>query len=233
MNPKLIFSVCRKHLPTILSIAASGGVALTGYLSYKAAKKEEGGWKKLLPPLIAGAGTIACVVGANHIHLGREAALAAAVAFYKASGEDFEDAVFDKFSDAGLKANVMDADKNAEPPKSMNMKLRIWEPYTKQWFEATQQEIIWAELTANKMLQQHGVVKLNDVLRMYNDPKLKMKPIGEKLGWSYDDEMFCEGSSYYYCGGWIDMCPQWEDYRGSTRFVMNYGINPNDISEIG
>ena len=111
------------------------------------------------------------------------------------------------------------------------MKIRIWEPYTQQWFEATQQEILWAELTANKMLHQGGQVTLNDVLKLYSDPNLKMKRKGDTLGWSWDDETFEDSACYYYAGGWIDMCPQFEEYNGTMRFVMDYGINPNDISD--
>ena len=231
MNPKTIIALCRKSFPAILGAAASGGVVLTGWLSYEAGKKEEKGWKKWIPPVIAGLGTICCIAGVHNVHLKKEATLAAAVAFYKAAGEDFEDAVFNKFSDAGLKENVMMADRDAEAMKSMTMKIKIWEPYTNQWFEANRQEILWAELTANKMLAQRGTVTLNDVLRLYSDPSLKIKKAGNKLGWSWDDELFNDSASYYYSGGWIDICPQFEEWDGRTCFVMDYGINPSDISE--
>ena len=213
---------------------AVGGVALTGWLTHKAALKSnpeksfKEQWKNYIPSIVAGAGTIACIVGANAMHLSIESALAGAVAFYKASGEEFEEAAFEKFGDAGLRDNVV-------PPNSpvySTMKIQIWEPYTKQWFEATQQEILWAELTANKMLQQRGQITLNDVLRLYSDPHLKLKKRGDMLGWSWDDECFNEAASYYYAGGWIDMCPQFDDYGGGPRFVMDYGINPLDISEL-
>lgn len=46
------------------------------------------------------------------------------------------------------------------------------------------------------------------------------------------DECFEEASCYYYAGGWIDMCPQFEDKDGKWRFVMDYGINPMDISNL-
>ena len=236
IDPKLIFSAVKKHAPTILSGMAIVGVGLTGWLTHEATLKSDPekslkeNWKNYISPAVAAVGTIACIIGAHKIYLSREAAALAAVAFYKASGEDFEEAVFDKFGNSGLKANVMNADKN-DVPKSMTTKIRIWEPYTKQWFEATQQEILWAELTANKMLHQRGQVTLNDVLKLYSDPNLKMKKKGNDLGWSWDDEMFNESACYYYAGGWIDICPQFEEYNGSMRFVMDYGINPNDISE--
>ena len=235
MNVKMLMGAAKKYAPTILSGMAVAGVALTAWLTHKATRKSDSEkpfkeqWNNYIPPIIAGVGTAACIIGAHKIHVGREAAALAAIAFYKAAGEDFEDAVFDKFGDSGLKANVMEDPKNLK--SSETMKIQIWEPYTHQWFEASQQEILWAELTANKMLHQQGTVTLNDVLKLYSDPNLKMKKAGEKIGWSWDDECFEEASCYYYAGGWIDMCPQFDDSQGNYRFVMEYGINPTDISE--
>lgn len=234
MTGAQIIAFAKKNGPTILSGCAVIGTGITAYLAHKAGRQYDPNkpvkkqWKNYISTALTFAATVTCIAAANRIHLGKEAALAAAVAFYKTYGEDFEDAVFDKFSDAGLRANVMD-EVNAP---SMNMKLRIWEPYTKQYFEASQKEILWAELTANKMLQQRGTVTVNDVLKLYSDPKLKMKKCGDKIGWSWDDDMFNELSGYYYAGGWIDMCPQFDDSLGECRFVMEYGINPNDISHL-
>lgn len=234
MNPKakVIFTTIGKFAPTILTGMAAAGVGLTGWLSYRAAKKSDPEktfkeeWRIYIPVGVAGLGTVACVVGANWIHLSREAAALAAVAFYKAAGEDFEDAVREKFGEEGSKSKVMDEWKR---PPDRNMKIEIWEPYTHQWFEASQQEILWAELCANKMLQQKGSLTLNEVLRLYNDKSLKMKKVGNELGWSWDDDMFCELSSYYYAGGWIDMCPQFVYEDGRWIFRMEYGINPNEL----
>ena len=201
---------------------AVAGVGITALLTHKAARKRDPNWKNYIPPVVAGLGTAACIIGANCMHLKIEAALAGAVAFYKAAGEDFEEAVYEKFGDAGLRENLQ--------INPTNVKIRIWEPYTRQWFEATQQEILWAELTANKLLHQSGKVTLNDVLGFYSDQNLKKTKRGSELGWSWDSEEFDEMSSYYYAGGWIDMCPQFDDSMGNCRFVMEYGINPMDIS---
>ena len=237
MNPKVIFAAVRKSAPSILSGMAVGGTVLTGILAHKAGRKYDPDkklkeqWKNYISTGIAAAGTIACIVGANCMHLSIESAMAGAIAFYKAGKDDleqFEDHVYEEFGDAGLRENLRHKD---DPPVA-DVKIKIWEPYTKQWFEATQQEILWAELTANKMMQQRGKVTLNDVLRLYSDPHIKIKKQGDTLGWSWDDDMFNELSGYYYAGGWIDMCPQFEDYGGKPRFVMDYGINPNDISDL-
>lgn len=251
MNPKVILGFCRKNLPGILSAAAAGGVALTGWLSLEAGKKigKDGEspeafkaklkkyWKNYIPPVASGLGTIICIFGAHKLHLSKEAAMAAAVAFYKATDSNGK-ASFDTVArvltnDAMTGGDLVNESIDAKDIKRPNIpdhgvKIRIWEPYTKQWFEASQQDILWAELVANKMLNQRGTVTLNDVLAMFN---CKKKREGDRLGWSWDDEMFNESASYYYSGGWIDICPQWCDENGETRFILDYGINPCDISE--
>ena len=71
MNCKAILAGLRKNAPSILSYTAVGGVALTGWLTDRAAKKSDKDepfkkhWKNYIPPVIAGAGTIACIIGAN------------------------------------------------------------------------------------------------------------------------------------------------------------------------
>ena len=226
MNPGQIVSLIKRNVPSILSGAALIGTGATTYLAYKAGKKYNPNkefkqqWKNYISTAVAFVGTAACIVGANRLHLKKETALAAAIAFYKAFGEDFENAAFDKFSDAGLRENVMAPNKDQEEPKSMTMKLKIWEPYTRQYFEASQQDILWAELTANKMLQQRGTVTLNDILRLYNDPKIKFKRRGDLLGWSFEDDGFCESSSYYYCGGWTGRVSKgYEDVAAVVRYA--------------
>lgn len=192
-------------------------------------------WKNYIPPAIAGVGTIACIIGANYWHLSKESAMAAAVAFYKASESELKDAIKEKFGDEALTDIKKDiAKKRLEDerppwePKNSN-KMTIYEPYTKQWFRASQQEILWAELTANKMLQQTWKVRLNDILALYDG--CKKTKLGNIIGWSLDDEMFMEAVDYSPSGAaWITFCPQQiTNNDGSTFFQMEYEIHPNEL----
>lgn len=263
INIKAIGKILEKNGPSILSWAAVGGVLLTGYLTHKATMKTfaktteavlfeeetekptidickeqtKKNWKNYIPPVIAGVGTAACIIGANYWHLSKEGALTAAVAFYKAAESDIANAVKEKYGNEALdeiKKDItkkkMEDDRPPWEPKDSN-KMTIYEPYTKQWFRASQQEILWAELTANKMLQQSWSVTLNDILGLY--PGCKKKPIGKTIGWSLNDESFMECISYSPSGAaWITFCPQLcENPDGSTYFQMEYEIHPNDISE--
>lgn len=237
MNPKMILAGLRKNAPSILSYTAVGGVALTGWLTDRAAKKSNKDepfkkhWKNYIPPVIAGTGTIACIIGANCMHLKVEAGLASAVAFYKAISESqdnlLKEAVY-----------VDNPNKNAYPEVEEKVlqksghqdiaEIEVYEPYTKQRFVTNQKEILWAELEANKLLSAKGTVKLNDVLALYKNAKKGLRA-GNDIGWSWDEDWFNECSSYYWHGGWIDICPQYTDRNGKREFIMEYGIHPMDI----
>ena len=147
MNPKLIFTAAKKNLPSILSWTAVGGVVLTGGLTNKAARKSDPEepfkkhWKNYIPPIIAGVGTIACVIGSNCAHLKVEAGLAGAVAFYKALYEDADEAfkdvkVLNMNADEGKKIQDGYPDmKKSEAEKSLkqdDISIEVYEPYTKQ-----------------------------------------------------------------------------------------------------
>lgn len=192
-------------------------------------------WKNYIPPAIAGIGTIACIVGANYWHLSKESAMAAAVAFYKAAESDLAKEIKEKYGDDALKEiktdivkKKMEDDRPPWEPKD-STKMTIYEPYTKQWFRASQQEILWAELTANKMLQQTWKVTLNDILALYDG--CKKTKLGNVIGWSLDDEMFLEAVDYSPSGAaWITFCPQLiTNDDGSSYFQMEYEICPNEL----
>lgn len=192
-------------------------------------------WKNYIPPVVAGVGTIACIIGANYWHLSKESALAAAVAFYKASESDLKEVIKEKFGEDALedvKKEVakkrIDDDRPPWEPKD-STRMTIYEPYTKQWFRASQQEILWAELTANKMLQQSWKVRLNDILALYDG--CKKTKLGNVIGWSLDDEMFLESVDYSPSGAaWITFCPQLiTNDDGSSYFQMEYEIHPNEL----
>lgn len=259
---KLIKPVLEKHGPTILTGLASIGVLFTGYLVHRADLKNLGditeavlftddsdipvketvkrvtkkNWKLYIPPAVSALCTIGCIVGADRWHVSKEGMLAAAALMYKTSGEELETKLREEFGDekvSEIKQKIAEekADANRPPwQEKQPDKMMIWEPYTKQWFYASQKDILWDELMANKMLAQKFTVTLADICRLYG---LKPTKESKTLGWSYDDETFCELASYYGAGAWIDMCPQTcTRPDGTEYFQMEYGIHPNDISEV-
>lgn len=236
--------------PTILSGLAIVGVAMTGYFAHKAGAEtgakvliENAGspeeadqiankiikseWTRYIPPVASGVLTIGCIVAADRWHVCKEAALLASCLAYKNSAEIFEDKVRRELGDKAVDEAKEEA-KAKKSAMSCDGKMKIYEPYTEQWFKASQQELLWCELTVNKMLAQQGTVVLNDILAMF--PKAHKTQRGGEIGWSWEDETFNELAGYYYAGGWIDLCPQLcEKPNGETYFNLEYGINPNEI----
>lgn len=254
---KIIFE---KHGPTILSYTAMFGVAATMYLMHRAEQKNtidicvdyaedddktyndirkdvyKRNWKRFIPPAACGLATMGFIFGANKWHLSKEAALASAAIMYKIAGEELEKKLKDEFGEEKVeevKRKIAEEKLDANRPpweEKHPDRMRIWEPYTKQWLELTQKDILWIEICANKLLSQKYTVTMNDILGMYGAKKTKA---AENIGWSYDDETFCELAGYYSAGAWIDLCPQLDtDKDGNTYYVMEYGIHPNDISHL-
>lgn len=253
-----------KHGPTILTGLAMFGVAATGYLTHQAdkkligdvcerivmteetetpvkdivAKSAKANWKIYIPPVAVGLVTMGCAFGANKWHLSREGALAAAAIMYKTSGEELEKKLAEKYGEeevSKIKREIAESKaENERPPweEQKPDKMKVWEPYTEQWLWLSQKDLLWAEIIVNKKLCQQWTVTLNDLLSMFGGKKTKL---GEKLGWSYEDESF---DQVFACGGnlmgrWIDLCPQIvEEIDGSSYFQLQYVIHPIDLTEL-
>ena len=202
------------------------------------AKSAKANWKIYIPPVVAGLATMGCALGANQWHLNKEGALAAAALMYKTSGEELEKKLTEKYGEEEVKKVKQEiaeakADKDRPPWEAKRPdKMKIWEPYSKQWFWASQQELLWAEIMINKMICQRFQVTLNDLLKIYGCRPMKD---GDKLGWSYDDECY---NQIWACGGslmgnWIGFSPQLiQNDDGTTYFEMDYEVHPNDLTEL-
>ena len=102
-----------------------------------------------------------------------------------------------------------------------------YEPESEQWFQATTQAILYAEIVANKMFANHGELRFNDFLSLL--PGCKSVPWGKHFGWfRYDDDGYWDFNWSFYPGGtpWIDIQPQLDTERGVL--IINYGMHPGD-----
>ena len=195
-------------------------------------------WKIYIPAAMSGVLAMGCAFGANQWHLSKEGALAAAAIMYKANSEELEKKLREEFGEEKVdevkkKIAEAKADKDRPPWEEKRPdKMKIWEPYSKQWFWASQQELLWAEIMINKMICQQWKVTLNDLLKIYG---CKTSKEFENLGWSYDDECYTQT---WACGGrlmgnWIGFSPQLvENKDGTTYFEMDYEVHPNDLTNI-
>lgn len=114
-----------KNLPNILTVTSILGTAATGILSYKAgediAKLEEDEKipkniaKAVAPPVITGASTIACIVGLNHAHARKYAALMSMYALSQTDLNTYKEEVEKIFGKEGKEKVDKESKKRQSP----------------------------------------------------------------------------------------------------------------------
>lgn len=111
--PKQVELFVRKNAPSILTGLGVSGVIGTGYLAYSAGyqagtnydyggdwkEKLRRNWRGLVPPALAGAVTIGCIVGANRIGNHRAAALAAAYSLSERAFQEYKEKAVEKLGE--------------------------------------------------------------------------------------------------------------------------------------
>lgn len=243
IKPDDILKFVQKNLPTILSVAASVGVVGTGFLAFKAGvKKEEANglgasvkWTAYIPPIACGAATIACIISAEKLHLNREAALAAAVAFWKDNYNKLDAKMTEALGEEKAKELKREIVRDDIPKDELKRqaetatddgKMLCYEPYTKQFFRASKEQLLWAELTANKIFAGKGGTKLNDIIELF--PGCKKTQVGDSLGWFLDDFGNYKASYYFpRCGHqFIDIQPYPSKVDGVECLIIEYGLCP-------
>lgn len=193
-------------------------------------------WKCYIPAGVSGAATVACILLANRAHIKKETALAAMAGFfeqryfdYKEKVVEITDAEVDRKIETALAKDRMEENK---PPKTMSARLvgedmLCYEPITDQYFVTNQKELMWAEMTANKILSMERDVTLNKILKLFSDTDTK-NPIGDKIGWWLDDSYF-EFVGYnwgYYGRAWMDITPEQETIDGQEVYVVHFTVAP-------
>ena len=200
----------RKHGGTILAIGASIGVGLTmwetGKATVKAAtlvtmnqdepmtKKEivQDCWKFYIPAAVAGAGTIACILGSNVLNKKQLAEMTAA---YMALGKTYQEyrRQVQKQLGAEQENDIFEKAKTEEPDKEQ--KWLCYDPISKRYFHATEAELLTAFYEVNHDFATNGYIALND---FYGYLNLDFVPELNDRGWSID-YLGCMWENY-----WID-----------------------------
>lgn len=239
-----------ENLPSILTGVAVAGVVETVYLAVKATpkaldileenpagiktktQKVQAAWKCYIPAAIAGAGTIACIIGANYAHISREAGMLAAYSFLGEKFVDYREKSGEKHDDKimnAIKKEHVSEVKKPDRPLEVG-KMWVYEPESKQYFQATTEQILWAELTANKMFHNQGWLSFNQFLDLL--PEAKRVPWGDHTGWYiYDDDGYWDFNWSFYSGGtpWIDIQPQISE--DDDVMILAYGMHPGDCPD--
>lgn len=248
-------NVLASNLPSILTGVALVGVIETAYQAVKATpkaidiledlhscEKQDGSpwdkkddikavWKCYIPALIAGIGTMICICYANKRHISKELGLAAASTALCNKYNDYRTLSGEKHDKKMMEEmRKKDISEIVKPPEPLEIgKMWCYEPESKQYFQTTTEQILWAELTANKIFSNQGWLSFNQFLDLL--PGCKRVVWGDYRGWyTYDEDGYCDFNWSFYRGTpWIDIQPQ--IITDEEVMCLAYGMHPMDCPD--
>ena len=204
----------RRHAPEILTALGCAGVVTTIGLAIHATpkalelleerKQEEGvdeltpvevvktTWKCYIPTAVTGLFSLGCVLGANSVHMQRNAALAAAYKLSEAAFTEYRDAVGKEVGPKKERA-ILDRVNEHQIEKNPPVEQKIirtglgdtlcLEPLSGRYFLGDLDKIRKAAININHRMQHTicGSASLDD---FYNAIGLEQIELGDKLGWN-------------------------------------------------
>lgn len=221
----------KKNAPTILTSMGGVGVVTTAVMAVKAtpkamlimeqAEKEKGEeltkFEKVkvagpvyIPSMLMGAGTLACIFGANMLNQKNQAALTSAYALLDNSYKEYKKKVEELYGeDSNQKVTEEIAkDKHEETPVfAKGDEMLFYDEFSKRYFASTAYAVQFAEYTLNRDVVERGWATLNDYY-LYLD--LDPIPGGDALGWTAGMNLD------YYWQTWIDFNHQ--------KFTLDNGV---------
>lgn len=198
-------------------------------------------WKEYAPAVGAGALTIGMIFMSNNMHLKKEAALAAVVGVIGARLKGMDREVLQKYGKEALDTMRNDilkrevnerADRLAEANKKKHDidEGVYYEPFTEQFFWATEEDIKNAELQLNSTFQKDGSLTLAQFIRMLPKSAHLDIPIwADQMGWYSGDENFEWNASF--SSGYISLNPTPTTVNGWNASVLQYSIYPAEPGE--
>lgn len=203
LNKSQVF--LKRNSATILTCVGAAGVVATSVTAVKAtpkalalleqAKEEKGedltkleavkiAGPAYIPSILLGAGTIACVFGANVMNQRSQASLVSAYALVDGAYKDYRkkvDELYGEEAGANVRAGIA-KDKYEEEPFEVHDDNRLYyDYYSGRYFEATPLDVKRAEYEVNRTLSLDGGVYLNEWYQL-----LDMEPLeqGFDFGWN-------------------------------------------------
>lgn len=215
MNEKLFL---KRNGSTILTVLGGAGVVATAVTAVKATPKaiklievyEEQKGEDLttlekikvagphyIPSILIGAGTVACIFGANVLNKRNQASLMSAYALIDSSYKEYKKKVKELYGEEAHKevTSSIAKDKYTDDICVNDNKMLFYDEFSHRYFESTLEDVMKAEYNINRQLQCNGVVYLNEY---YEFLGLDPSPGGTELGWSSG---ILES---HYCAEWIE-----------------------------
>lgn len=232
------------NAPTILTSIAVVGVVTTTFMAVKATPRalkiievaQQRNGDILLTPqerlrLIApcyipasamGVATIACIIGANSVHVKRQAALISAYSLIENRFQDYQTKVSEtigKNKEQKVRDELAQEDVDKHPPTKGNIILTgngdhlFKDSLSNQYFESTYEKVKRAENDLNRRLIHEQSVSLNE---FYDILEIPNNDLGEELGWKNGDDVELNVSATLV------------DHDGVKKacMVLNYSVKP-------
>lgn len=215
----------KRHGATILTCAGGVGVIATTVTAVKAtpkamrliedAEKEKGEelskWetvkvtgKTYVPTILLGAGTLACIFGANVMNKKQQAALVSAYTLIDSSYKEYKqklkelygeeahqnivDAIaVEKAKEVGITAECLCANSCLTADESCGDPVLFYDEWSNRYFESTIEQVITAEYHINRNFVLRGFTVLNE---LYEFLGLETTDYGSELGWTVEDELY-------------------------------------------
>ena len=177
-------------------------------------------WKRYLPVVVTMVGSATCIIGADRIHLKRNAAIATAYTISETAMRDYKEKVKEVIGERKEQEvqNAVDEGymKN-HPVTETGVYLTgygntlCYDSVTGRYFRCDQSYIQKAEQMMNRRLRDEMYVSINDFYYEINLPPI---PNGDDLGWNVDN-------------GWIDLVFGSQLANdGTPCLVVKYMIEP-------
>lgn len=212
----------KAHSGTICAVCGIIGVGVTAFLSYRAGRKAEANpapenetkkekakrvVKTYGPAVASGVATGVLIFAGDRIHIKKEMALGAAVAMWKEGYLDLDKVVSEKVGDEERAEIDKELKKKLDPSEKTDAsklanRIKVYEPYTKQYIYTTRESVAWITLEANKCLNKNWECNINVICKGLGG---KCTEEGELYRWTAESESQVEAWGYFGMGPWIDI----------------------------
>lgn len=170
-----------------------------------------------IPSILIGAGTLACVFGANMLNKKQQASLMSAYALLDQSYKDYKDKteeLYGKEATTAIKEAVANDKYEEQDIPEEDDKQLFYDQYSQRFFKATNETILSAEYAINKMLAEDCSVYLNELYDLF---EISAIDGGEDIGWS-SAQMF-----EMYWSSWIDFYhTKAKTNEGEEYYIIDY-----------
>lgn len=229
----------KKNGSTILTVAGAIGVAGTTVLAVKAtpkamrlleeAKEQKG--EKLtkvetikvagpayIPTVLVGAGSIACIFGANVLNKRQQASLMSAYALLDSSYKEYKEKVKVVHGEDGEKTVRTEVAKDHYNEEDVlnedDGKQLFYDEFSQRYFRASNETVLSAEYAINKIIAEDCYATLNELYDLFEIDGIDG---GDDIGWS-SAQMFD-----MYWSSWIDFWHEKAEAKDGTEFyIINF-----------